>query len=82
MAEVNGAYKRGRYESVWMKGLRVTFNVKVVAAQDGRQDGRSAGYNAMCYLNNKKKEKRKEEIAKNQLKTTHCIRTETPLETT
>ena len=34
MAEVNGIYKHGRYELIWLNSLRVMSNVKVFAMQD------------------------------------------------
>ena len=35
MVEVNGAYKQGRYENIWLNRLRVGSNVKVFDTQDG-----------------------------------------------
>ena len=35
MEEVNGAYKHGRYEEIWLNSLRVMSNVKLFATQDG-----------------------------------------------
>ena len=36
MVEVNGAYRRGKYEKLytWLKSLHVMFNVKVFVTQD------------------------------------------------
>ena len=36
MAEVNGAYKHGRYENIWVKSLHVMSNINVFAMQDGQ----------------------------------------------
>ena len=36
MVEVNGAYKQGSHETIWLKSLRVISNVKVFAMQNGQ----------------------------------------------
>ena len=41
MVDVNGAYKKGRYEKIWLNGLPVTSNIKIFATQDGRPVGQT-----------------------------------------
>ena len=37
MAEVDGACKLGRYETIWLNSLRVMPNVEVLGMKDGQQ---------------------------------------------
>ena len=48
MVAVDGAFKHGRYDKIWLKSLRAVSNVKVLATQDGRTDGRT---NTSHYIN-------------------------------
>ena len=43
MVEVNGAYKHGRYEKIWLHTLCVMSNLKVFATQNRQTDGQTAG---------------------------------------
>ena len=38
MAEVNGVYKHGRYQRIWLKSLHIMLSDKVFATQDSWLD--------------------------------------------
>ena len=39
MVEVNGTYRHGRYENIWLTDLRIMSSVKAFATQEGRPAG-------------------------------------------
>ena len=49
MVEVNGALKHGRYDNIWLNGLRVMSNINVFAIQDGWPPAERAWLNKQIY---------------------------------